>query len=132
MSNFFKKFIQGGTIVPSPHIEKDFFGRFVDPLNVEWFSKEGLFEAVFYKDNTEYIARYSSEGLLIDYRINLPPDNLPAAIRSKLNTDEEIMNVVSIVSDMAMEYEIIGRDKDLNRYLIHISGDGNILSRIQL
>jgi hypothetical protein len=129
MSNFFKKFIDGGNVVPPHHIEKEFNHKFIDPLNVEWFLKGKQYEAVFYKDNTEYIARYTSEGLLIDYKINLPVDNLPEKLCSKLPWDEEIMNVVSIDSGKSTEYEIIVRDKNLQRYLIQIADNGKIINR---
>jgi hypothetical protein len=132
MSNFFKKFINGGTITPPPEIERQFFEQFVNPINVEWFFKETRYEAVFYMKNTEYIAHYSNDGLLIDYRINLKIEELPESIRTNLNRDEEIMNVVSIKKGTNLDYQLIVRDKNLTRYLIQAKETGEIISRTTL
>jgi hypothetical protein len=129
MSNFFKKFMNGGTVSPPQGIEKEFYKKFSDPLNVEWFLYEGQFEAVFYKENREYIARYNAEGALIDYRINLPAEELSEAIRSNLDTNEEIMNVVAVVTDRKLEYEIIVRDKMLKRYVLQLTSSGKVMQR---
>jgi hypothetical protein len=129
MSKFLKKFIRGGRITPPHHIEEEFFRNFIQPLNIEWYFGDQQYEAIFYKDNTEYVAQYNSDGTLINYRINLSVDNLPEVVHSQLNNEEEIMNVVSKVTNMESEYEVIVRDKSLRRYIIHITESGKILSR---
>ena len=59
----------------------------------------------------------------------MPVDNLPEFARINLDPKEEIMNVVLIVTGQASEYEIIVRDADLNRYVMQISPDGEIINR---
>lgn len=127
MSDFLKSVIEGSNISPSEICLQSFNDNFSDAINVEWFSKKGGFEAIFYKNNIEYIARFNSEGALMEYRQNLSPNHLPSLIKTIVLQKGEIMNVVLINKGNLLEYELIVRDHDQNRHLILVSDLGEIL-----
>ncbi len=100
-------------------------------VSVEWSQKDSFYEAVFYLNQVEHIARFSNSGELIDYRVNLAPDELSSAILGFLSGRGEVMNVVAVHTphnEKGIVYEIILRNRDLVRYELLIDQDGKLLS----
>ncbi|MBN1598045.1 MAG: hypothetical protein JW894_07105 [Bacteroidales bacterium] len=126
MDDFLKKVIEGSGIEPSTVCLDAFNQNFENAVNVEWFSRGEYFEAIFYKDNLEHIAMFNLNGGLIEYKVNLPKEFLPETIKNMLEEKGEIMNVVMINKGNTVEYEVIVRDKELNRILVIISEIGRI------
>ncbi len=88
---------------------------------------KSYYEAIFYKENLEHIAHFDLSGNLTEYKLFLPKEFLPEAIKSYLESKGEIMNVVLNNKGNCIEYEAIVRDKNLTRSLILLSDLGKIL-----
>jgi len=117
----------GGDVRPSDRCLKSFNLNFEGARNIEWFKTGSFYEAVFYKDNVEFIAVFSASGKLQEYKMYLPFDFLPAPIKKELEKKGEIMNIVLVNKKNSIIYEAIYRDRDLNRYLILLTEFGNII-----
>ena len=127
MNNFLKKIIEGNGIIPPEVCQKSFDCNFNNAINTEWYKKEEYFEAVFYKENSEYIAIFDESGDLLQYKQFLPNEFLPETIKKMLEIKGEIMNVVLRNKRNTIEYEVIIRDPDLNRFLLILSDIGIVL-----
>ncbi|WP_163325372.1 hypothetical protein [Draconibacterium mangrovi] len=132
MNDFLKKIIKGNGVIPSEVCQKSLKQNFEDAVNVEWFNKDNHSEAIFYKNETEYIAIFNLSGKLLEYKHNLQEDHLPTAIKNRITSMGVIMNLVVKNKDDILEYEVILRDKDLNRYLIILSDTGSIIEETKL
>ncbi len=127
MDKFLKNVVEGNGDSPSVVCLQSFNQNFKQAINVEWFRKDNRYEAIFYKDNLEHIALFSLTGSLIEYRINVPSDYLPASITRLLSSKGEIMNSVMRNKGNRLEYEVIVRDQELNRTQITLSDIGKIM-----
>jgi hypothetical protein len=127
MMNFFSKIFKGSLFSPPEVIVNSLKNRFNDVINVEWNKNGDYYEAIFYKDNIEYIANFDMEGVLIEYKMFLPEGILPEKIKSTLNSKGETMNAVMINKGSSVTYETIYRDKELIRYLIVFNELGGII-----
>jgi hypothetical protein len=100
--------------------------------NVEWTHTNGTDEAIFYIDDQEVIARFGKNSELIDYKLNLDINTIPAVVRNAAEQHGEIMNAISINTTKGIDgYEIIFRDNKLTRFTMVTSAEGTILG-IQL
>jgi hypothetical protein len=126
MEKLFKNLIAGNTVNPPKHVLKTIYREFENPINIEWYVKNEIYEAIFYENNKEHIAKINDGGNLVDYRINLPAESLPGDIKKLVQLKGEIMNVVSIHNKKNISYEIIIRDSKLNRYIIFVNQKGII------
>ncbi len=132
MNNFLRKVVEGNGVSPSDICLQSFKENFEDGINIEWFNKTDYFEAIFYKNKLEHIAIFSLTGVLTEYRLNLPSDYLPEPIKNKALFKGEIMNSVMRNKGNMLEYEVIVRDKDLNRNMIIFSDVGNLIEEKKL
>lgn len=132
MDDFLKKVVEGHGVSPPEECHQSFKQNFEEAINVEWFKKESCYEAIFYKNNLEHIALFDISGVLLEYRQNLSEDHLPIAIKDLVTSRGELMNSVLKNKGNMLEYEIILRDRDLNRYLITISEIGTIIQEMKL
>jgi len=132
MNNFLKNVVEGNGVSPSDICLKSFNENFEDAINIEWFKKENNFEAIFYKNNLEHIAIFSLTGILMEYRLNLSADFLPEPIKNIVLSKGEIMNYVMRNKGNKIEYEVIVRDKELNRKLITLLDIGVIIEEKKL
>ena len=128
MSDFFHKLISGDAILPPDPVQASLYRRFENPTKVEWYLRDKCYEAVFYVNTREYLARFSQDGELLDHKVNLTLDSLPARILRSAGSRGEIMNAVAIHSGKDLRYEIIYRDEDLKRYLMLLDSNAAILS----
>jgi hypothetical protein len=110
------------------HIKSQLLQEFPDAINVDWDEKDDFFEAVFYINGSEYIAKISRDSELTSYQKNLKLDELPDEISSKCHPFGEIMNVIAIHTNKNDLYEVIVRDKDFNRTLLLLSNSGELLN----
>jgi hypothetical protein len=128
MNNFFKKIFY-----PAPkRIPKSVLlfltAKFPNAINIEWEFKDGLFESVFYMNEVEHIAKISESEGVLEYKINLNPTELPEKLYSSEDIHGEIMNVIAIHRENELLYEIIVRDKKLNRTLLLLTSSGELLN----
>ena len=127
MNDLLKKIIEANNFTP-PHtyieaLHKNFEGA----INIDWYNKTNYIEAIFYKDNIEHIAMFDADSILIEYKQNLTEGYLPEIIKSLLISKGEIMNTVLKNKGNTIEYEVIIRDIDLNRFLITLNEIGKII-----
>jgi len=127
MMNFFSKIFKGSLFSPPDVIVNSLNNRFKDVINIEWNKNGDFYEAIFYKDNIEYIANFDLDGVLVEYKMFLPEGILPEKIKSTLNSKGETMNAVMINKGSSVTYETIYRDKELIRYLIVFNELGGII-----
>lgn len=85
--------------------------------NIEWELKKGNYEAIFYLEDVEHIALFSSDGELKEHKKNLWPNELPAKITEECNQLGEIMNAIVISKEGKQLFEVIVRDSKFKRKL---------------
>jgi hypothetical protein len=132
MEQLFNKLFVGDTVNPPAHVKQKIYDRFENPVNIDWYLKNDVYEAIFYEKSREHIARIDEHGTLLDYKINLPVDALPEKIKEISGSKGEIMNVVSIHNNRDISYELIVRNAQQKRYIIKISGSGKITEKKRL
>jgi len=105
---------------------------FTSAKNIEWSRHKSLFEVIFYHDDLEKIARFDTDGTMLEYRINLPLDRIPDAIKKKAAAEGEIMNCIEFHSVDTIRFEFIVRDKELIRYLLLTDKKGEKIKKEKL
>ena len=108
-------------------IKSLFADKFPDSKNTEWEQKGAVYEAIFYLNDIEHIARFSGKGILEEYRKNLWPDELPENIKITGVSFGEIMNAIVIYRGEEILYEVIIRDKKLDRFEYLFDKNGEVL-----
>ncbi|HAM99947.1 MAG TPA: hypothetical protein DCQ26_15205 [Marinilabiliales bacterium] len=126
---FFKNLIAGNQSSPPTEVESSLVKQFAGAINIEWYKKEDDYEAIFYLHQMEHIARFKITGELIEYKINIPPTQLPPFIIETITTIGEIMSSVVINQLSKHHYEIIVRNKILQRLVVVLDDKGEILDR---
>ena len=127
MHNFLKKILKGNGIAPPEVCLQSFYDNFADAVDVEWTAKKNHYEAIFYRNNLEFIVLFTLKGKLTEYRQKLPVEFVPEAIKSIVLMKGEIMNAVLKNKGNLLEYEFIIRDKLLQRHLLIISDIGDLI-----
>lgn len=127
MDDFVKNMFQPDRIIPPEECVAGLVLNFKDAMNVDWSEKESGFEAVFYKDESEYIAVFDPSGILLEYKQYVSTSFLPQPIRELLESKGEIMNTVLRNKGNRIEFEAIIRDLDQLRYLLILSESGSII-----
>ena len=122
-----KRIFGGSEIKPPEKCRRSLHSNFEGARNIDWFRIGSTYEAVFYKNNIEHIAVFSSSGSLEEYKMYLPFDFLPGPIRNELEQRGEIMNIVLVNKRNSIIYEAIYRDSDLNRFLILLTEFGKVI-----
>jgi hypothetical protein len=102
--------------------------HFPQAINVEWNKIDGAYEAIFYLNEVEHIAKIADDGSLIEYKKNLWLDEVPQFIGGKINEYGEMMSAIEISAGIEKKYEIIIRKQDFNRFLLLFDNNGNLLS----
>lgn len=107
------------------NVKKQLGKLFPTAKNIDWEVKNDIYEAIFYLNDIEHIAKFAKNGELIEYKKNLWPDELPKAIKNAGVSFGEIMNGIIIYRGEDVLYEVIIRNEKLDRfeYLFNESGD---------
>lgn len=108
-------------------VTKGFYDHFPETINPEWSKLGKIYEVLFYDNGIEKIARFDSQGFLIEVRTNLAPDSLPEVIRSVAETKGEIMNSIQINKTDSLLYEVIVRENPLKRIMLLMNEEAEIL-----
>jgi hypothetical protein len=124
--DFFSKIFKDSITGPSRKIREGLSKRFPDARSVEWNNQNDVFEAIFYDQELEKIARFDPEGKLIECRINLSPEDIPATVKASIDRDLEIMNCIVADNNASIFYELIVRNQSLARFLIIVDESGEI------
>jgi hypothetical protein len=124
IGNLFRKEKKSVPTVVAGTLKADFPGA----TAVEWALQGELFEALFFHDNIEKIAKIDETGKLIEYRANIPTDKIQANVKNAIAEEFEIMNCMSVCVSGKTVYELIVRDRELVRYQIVIDSQGSHIS----
>jgi hypothetical protein len=108
-------------------VEQALKKHFPDALNIDWEHKKTGFEAIFYLAEVEHISLFSPEGVLLELKKNLWQNEIPETIAKACLPHGEIMNSILINRGGKVLYEIIVRDKELNRWLLLFDKDSVLL-----
>jgi hypothetical protein len=119
---------RAGKIIPPQHVATAFETIFPEAVNVEWYVNAQGFEAVFHLNQREMITMLGANGEPLEIRRNLPAASAPAAVMVALAPEVELMNVIRVEKNAEVTYEIIYRNHQLERFVMLISEQGNILS----
>jgi hypothetical protein len=128
MPDFLKNIILGSSIGSTEKMDRMLKDVFVNPVNTEWSVRGKITEAIFYKDNKEHIAHFNRHGDLLNFKVNLPLDTIPAKVRKVAGNKGEIINVVMIRTRREVQYEVICHDSGHARFLLMLDGKGRIIS----
>ncbi|MFA9392310.1 MAG: hypothetical protein ACERKD_21040 [Prolixibacteraceae bacterium] len=132
MKNFLKMIFSQTTYTPPADVQQKLSDKFPDIINVEWNKSGNNFEAIFYKDQLEYIALFEQSGELLGYKMSITEDLLPLQIKENLTEKGEIMNAVLNNQGNGITYEVILRDSHLKRFVFVLNETGTILSEKKL
>jgi hypothetical protein len=132
MEDFIQKVINDTTNTPPLSVNDAFAQKFALAQNIDWHLVSGNYEAIFYLNQFEHIAIFTPQGALVSCKIFLEIHHLPVNLKQLLETRGEIMNVVLINKGYDIEYEVILRDNQLTRFVVHLNYWGQILSEKQL
>jgi len=72
------------------------FTFFPRAINIEWNKNQNTFEALFYMDEVELIAKLNDKGELIEYKKNIRKNEIPETVRLKTCEHGEIMSAIAI------------------------------------
>jgi hypothetical protein len=117
------------TLQPPLPVLKSFADSFQDTINIEWSKTGRVYEALFYEQEIEKIARFDKKGKLLEIRTNIAPSNLSEPARSAAFNNGEIMNVIKINRENKVFYEIIVRENPVKRILLLLNDQAEILAR---
>ncbi len=110
-------------------IERSLLAFFPKAINIEWNVTGEYFEALFYNDEAEHIAKLTPQGSLMEYKRNIRISEIPDVIRARAVEQGEILSAICIFPQQAVKYEIITRNENLNRALLLIDDQGNLLEK---
>lgn len=127
MKNSFLKIFGASSKKIPENVKEQLLKQFPEAINIDWDKKDDLYEAVFYLNETEYIAKISEEDGLTGYKKNLKADELPPEVIAESETHGEIMNAIAIYTRANHFFEVIVRDREFNRTLLFISKSGELL-----
>ena len=128
MKNYLKKIFGSSPKKVPEQIQRTLLDKFPGAINIDWEFKEGLYEAIFYLNDVEHIAKVSEAEGIFEYKINLKPTELPYEVFSPATNYGEIMNAISIHRKLELRYEIIVRDEKFNRTLLLLNSVGELLN----
>ena len=132
MKNILSKIFHFNSIALPQEIRDSFSERFGESLNVEWLQSDDFFEAIFYHEEIEHIARFDSTGKIINLKKNLSINSVPKHIKEKAAEHGELMNVIEIAEDEIVGYELIIRDESLIRFSLLLNEKGGLIQKSKL
>lgn len=115
-----------------PLVKSAFNKQFNNPLNPEWIKVKEFYEAVFYKDELEHLARYKGNGELESLKVNMPLNDVPEVIHNTARKHGELMNAIAIHYGGLIKYELIVRDRNLIRYSLLLDLSGEVIEKEKL
>lgn len=132
MKRLIKNLFQRKTFKLPAVVLKGFTDTFHKSINIEWSNSGKVYEALFYEQELEKIARFDKKGKLIEIRTNISASALPKEISSLASSHGELMNAISILRDNQTFHEVIVRQDAVKRYMLLINQNGEILKKEKL
>jgi hypothetical protein len=128
MKNSFMKIFRSHPKPVPPAVKDELHSHFPAAINVEWEIKKNYYEAIFYVEDVEHIAHISEDGILLEYKTNLWPADLPLPIAEKSREWGEIMNSIAITRKGSKFFEVIIRESNFKRKLLLFDESANLIS----
>lgn len=132
MKNILSKILKFSSVSLPEKVKNSFFEKFGDSLNIEWLKTDDFYEAIFYRQEIEHIARFDSTGKLLNLKRNLPIHATPDHIKRKAADHGELMNVIEISEEEIVGYELIIRDEELIRFSLLLNEKGGLIQKSKL
>jgi hypothetical protein len=132
MKNILSKIFKFTNIALPPPVKESFSIKYGESLNVEWLQTDDFYEAIFYLDEIEHIARFDTTGKIINQKKNLSIQSTPKHIKNKAFEHGELMNVIEICEDEIVGYELIVRDEALIRFSLLLNEKGGLIHKCKL
>lgn len=132
MKNILSKILKFSSVSLPVNVKNSFLEKFGDSLNVEWLRTDDFYEAIFYREEIEHIARFDSTGKLLNLKRNLPIHATPDHIKTKAADHGELMNVIEISENEIVGYELIIRDEELIRFSLLLNEKGGLIQKSKL
>ncbi len=129
MKSLIKNFFQKKPLKVPQSVVTGFSRVFDHSVNVEWSKAGKVFEALFYDNEIEKIARFDKLGNLIEIRTNISPTSLPEPAKTIAASRGEIMNAILINRGNNIFYEVIVRKNPVIRILLLLNDKAQILSK---
>ncbi len=132
MKSIFEHIVPRNDFSPPEKVVRSLEVHFGEILNEEWFEEDGFYEAVFYHGDTECIALFDGDGVLQICKRNLPLSSASDAVAIQAAAVGELMNLIEISGHGKFNFEIIARDKDLDRFFLLLEEDGRVIEKRKL
>jgi hypothetical protein len=132
MKNILSKLFKFTNIHLPPPVKAAFSEKFGESINVEWLQIDEFYEAIFYHDDIEHIARFDASGNVINVKRNLSIQAIPVHINEKATQHGELMNVIEISEKEIVAYELIVRDETLTRFSLLLNERGGLIHKSKL
>lgn len=132
MKNILSKIFKFSSVTLPQPVKDSFSEKFGESLNVEWLQTDDFYEAIFYLEDIEHIARFDSTGKIINQKKNLPIQSTPKHIKDKAVEHGELMNVIEISETEIVGYELIIRDETLIRFSLLLNEKGGLIQKSKL
>ena len=132
MNIFFKNILSDKSANPPEEVKNHFVKFFINPFNIDWYIEDDYYEAIFYENDLEKIAKYDKNGNFVNVKTNIPVDQLPEKVLASAQSFGEIMNAILISVDNETIYEIIFRDQNLTRFELMLDHEGKTISNQKL
>ncbi len=132
MKNILSKLFHFPSIKVPSKVKNSLLQKFGESINTEWLKTDDFYEAIFYLEDIELIARFDSSGELLNLKKNLPIQSTPQHIKDKAAEHGELMNVIEIREDEIVGYELIVRDEGLIRFSLLLNEKGGLLHKSKL
>ncbi len=132
MQNILSKIFTSNKTKPPKAVLRSFEIDFGQPINVEWHKDAENFEAVFYIDEREHIALFAPDGHIVVQKTNLLLTSAPLPVAAQAKNIGEMMNLIKMVRNGIINFEVIARDLYLDRYYLLLDEDGQILEKRKL
>jgi len=128
MKSILKYLLPGKKSVAPKKVLASFKMMFGSSINIEWEKVQNEFEAIYYFEGIEQIARFNGNGDLLSLKRNLTIHTVPAEIAAIAKTYGEIMNVIEMKLGDTLNFEIIYRNESLIRFSLLLDENGKVLS----
>lgn len=132
MKRLIKNLFQRKNLRLPADVLKRFADSFHKSINIEWSKAGKVYEALFYENELEKIARFDKKGNLIEIRTNISTSDLPNDLINLANSHGELMNAIQILRDNQTFHEIIVRQDAVKRYMLLVDQYGEILKKEKL
>lgn len=132
MKNILSKIFKFSTVSLPSAVKDSFQEKFGESINVEWLQSDDFYEAIFYLEDIEHIARFDSVGKLLNLKKNLSVQTAPEHIKEKAAVHGELMNIIEIREEEIVGYELIVRDEALIRFSLLMNEKGGLIHKSKL